>query len=35
MGRLLKLLPLILAAVRWYRGRKGTNPGAAPRTTHR
>jgi hypothetical protein len=30
MGRLMKLLPLILAGVRWYRSRK-TNPGAARR----
>jgi hypothetical protein len=31
MGRLLRLLPLILAGVRWYRSRKQQNPGAARR----
>jgi hypothetical protein len=31
MGRLLRLLPLVLAAVRWYRSRKGGASGTAPR----
>jgi hypothetical protein len=31
MGRLLRLLPLILAGVRWYRSRKRPNPGTAHR----
>ena len=31
MGRLFKLLPLILAGVRWYRARKTNRPG----TTYR
>jgi hypothetical protein len=31
MGRLLRLLPLVLAGVRWYRSRKRQNPGTTNR----